>query len=70
MINVWNYKDAKKIKLIDIDNQIFTGNVYDINDAEDESEDYGFNEDSICLNINGNLVDIRQSEIKSIEILD
>lgn len=71
MINVWDYQNAKRIKIICDDGQIFSGSVCIINDVEDEDEDYGLGEDSITLWVN----DIQpmtfvQSEIVAIEVLE
>ena len=55
MINLWEYKDAKKIKLIDVDGEEFIGYVDEITDSEeymyDDKEDPKNFEDGITLKI-------------------
>jgi len=67
MINIWKFSDSDQIRIIDIDNRIFEGKVIDITDAGEESEDYGFGEDSITISSNGQHIVFPQSEIKSIQ---
>lgn len=69
MINLWKYQDAKKIRIIDIDNQEFTGNVVDITDSE-EYADENINEVGITISMDGNHIEFMQSEIKSIEVVE
>jgi len=74
MINLWEYKDAKKIKLIDVDGEEFIGYVDEITDSEeymyDDKEDPKNFEDGITLKIGESLVEFMQSEIKAIEIIE
>jgi hypothetical protein len=74
MINLWEYKDANKIKLIDVDDEEFVGYVDEITDSEeymyDDEEDPKNFEDGITLKIGESLVEFMQSEIKSIEIIE
>lgn len=74
MINLWQYQDAKQVKIIDVDEQEFIGYVDEITDAEeymyDDNEDASNIEDGITLRIGENLVEFMQSEIKSIEIIE
>lgn len=74
MINLWEYREAKRIKLIDIDGDEFVGYVSEVTDAEeymfddtDNKDDY---EDGITLKIGESFVEFMQSKIKSIEILE
>ena len=70
MIDIYKYKDAEKLKIIDIDNKTYIGYLVTINDVEDEDEDYGLKENSITLGIQKRPVTFPVSEIKSIEILE
>lgn len=70
MINVWDYQHANRIKITDIDGQVFTGKVVEVTDVEDESPDYGFGEDSITIEVEGREISFPQSEILGIDILD
>lgn len=70
MTNVWIAKDANSIKLTTIDGQVFSGIVVDITDVGEESEDYGFGEDSITINCSGKHIVFPQSDITSIEIIN
>ncbi|MDD6312132.1 MAG: hypothetical protein PUB08_01490 [Firmicutes bacterium] len=69
-INVWTAKDANTVKLTDIDGDMFIGKVVDIIDEGEESEDYGYGEDSIALSIDGKEILFSESEIANIEIID
>lgn len=69
MINLWEYQNAKKIKIIDIDGQVFIGNIVDITDSEEyASED--ITEDGITISSNDVHIEFMQSEIKTIEIIE
>lgn len=74
MINLWQYQDAEKIKIIDADGQEFIGYIDEITDAEeymyDDREETSNFEDGITLVIGKELVEFMQSEIKSIEIIE
>lgn len=70
MINVWDYQDVEgKVKLTCTDGQVFVGNMGEITDVGEESEDYGFGEDSLTIYSDRRAIVFPQSEIKSIEIL-
>ena len=69
MINLWQYQDAIKIRITDIDEQEFIGNVVDITDAG-EYADEEIQENGITISLNGNHIEFMQSEIKSIEIIE
>lgn len=70
MINVWDYQEVVKVKITTTDGVTFEGKVVSVDDAEDESPDYGFNEDSISITDGRGIVGIKQSEIKRVQILD
>ena len=70
MINVWDYQEIKRIRIVDIDGQVFFGEVIEVTDAEDDSPDYGFGEDSITIESEGHQIAFPKSEILSIDILD
>lgn len=69
MINIWKYQEAAQIKIIDIDNQEFIGNVIDVTDSE-EYADESIKEDGITISVDGTHIEFMQSEIKSIEVLE
>ena len=68
MINVWDYQEAKKIRLIDVDGEEFIGYVVDVTDAE-EGADEPYPDDAITISIAGRHIEFMQSEIIFIEIL-
>lgn len=74
MINLWDYQEARKIRLVDVDDEVFIGYVIDITDAEeymcDEENDKNNFEDGITLKIGESLVEFMESEIKLIEVLE
>ena len=74
MINLWQYQEAKRVKIIDVDGEEFIGYVDEITDAEeymyDEDENKNDFEDGITLRIGESLVEFMKSEIKSIEIIE
>lgn len=69
MINLWKYQDAKKIRIVDIDDDEFIGNVIDVTDAG-EYADESITETGITISFDGKHVEFMQSEIKSIEIIE
>ena len=69
MIDIWDYNDADIVRITDIDGREYTGHVQDVTDVGEESEDYGFGEDSITISDGQTGVVLGQSEIVSIEIL-
>lgn len=68
-INLWRYQEAKKIKITDINDQEFVGNVVDVTDAEENMDD-SVKEDAITVSVNKAHIEFMQSEIKSIEALE
>ena len=70
MINIWDFKDAEIIRITDIEGDVFQGRIIDIIDVGEESEDYGFGEDSICISVNNRHIVFPQSEIKSIKVIE
>lgn len=73
MINLWQYQNAKKIRLTDVDGSVFVGYVSEITDAEEymfDIDDEDRYEDGITLKIGDIFVEFMQSEIKSIEVLE
>lgn len=67
MINVWDYQEANRVRLVDIDNDEFTGNVIDVTDAEEFMD--GTTEDTLTIEVDGKHIEFLQSEIKAIEQL-
>lgn len=65
MVNIWDFTNARKAKLTDLNGQEFVGDVVAIFDKE---ETYDV-EDSIDLCVNGVIIGFMQSEIKNIEVL-
>lgn len=63
MINIWDYANAKKVKIIAIDGNEYTGNVVDISDVEENERE----EDDITIYCKGEYVAFMPSEIVSIE---
>ena len=74
MINLWDYQEARKVRLVDVDDEVFIGYVIDITDAGeymyDETDDIENFEDGITLKIGGKHIEFMQSEIKLIEVLE
>jgi len=68
MINVWDYQEAENIRVTTVDDEIFSGKVISVDDVEEES-DLGFDEDSISIWDGERAIGLKQSEIKSIEVL-
>lgn len=66
MVNLWDFVNAKIVKLTDFNGQEFVGDVVSIFDKE---ETYG-DEDSIDLCVNGEDIGFMQSEIKNIEVIE
>lgn len=66
MVNIWDFVNAKKVKLTDINGQEFAGDVVAMFDKEETND----NEDSIDLSVNGGIIGFMQSEIRNIEVLD
>ena len=69
MINLWKYQEAKKVKLTDVDDEVFVGMVLDVTDSS-EYADEEIEEDGITLDIDGRHVEFMQSEVKEIEIIE
>lgn len=69
MINLWDYQDAQKVKIVDVDDFEFIGNVIDVTDS-DEYADENIKESGITISFDGNHVEFMESEIKSIEIIE
>ena len=62
--DVWDYVNSKKVKIIDIDENVFAGNVVCITDAEESGAD----EDEIVIQSDiYTIIGFKQSEIKGIE---
>lgn len=48
MINLWGFTDTKRIRIADIDGDIFEGNIIDITDSGDRSD---LEPDEDCITI-------------------
>lgn len=62
-MNMKQYNN-KKIKLTDVDGNVFTGTSYFC-----DKEDYDANEDGLEMVVDGNFIIFYQSDIKSIEVV-
>lgn len=66
MVNVWNYVNSKKVKITDIDGNVFSGSVVCVTDAEENETE----EDDITIQIGEEtIIGFPQSEIKEIEAI-
>lgn len=64
MINVWNFVNSKKIKIIDVDGDSFVGDVVCVMDSEENGTD----EDDITIQVDKDtIIGFSQSKIKEIE---
>lgn len=66
MINLWKYEYGEKVKIVDIDNNVFIGMPQEVTDR-DERTDIDRQEIGITVDVDGALVEFFQSDIKSIE---
>lgn len=66
MINLWEYEYCGKVRVVDIDGNLFTGEALEVTDAGEHSE-LEKQEDGITIQSNGKLIEFYQSEIVSIE---
>lgn len=64
-----DYQEARKIRIIDSNDTVFTGYEVDETDAE-ENMDETTKEDVITITTGGTHIEFMQSEIKSIEVLE
>lgn len=69
MINIYKYKDADKLRITAVNNEIYEGLLVSVNDAEDEDEDYGLKENSITIAVEGAPITFTVSDIKNIDIV-
>lgn len=70
MIDIYKYKDANNIEIVDIDNKTFVGTLISVNAVEDEDEDVGLTENSLTIAVEKRPITFPVSEIKSIRIVD
>lgn len=66
MVNIWEFANTKKVKITDIDDKKFIGDIVAIFDKEETYDD----EDSIDISVNGGIIGFMQSEIKNIEVIE
>lgn len=67
MVNIWDFVNVKRVKITDVDDKEFVGNIAAIFDKEETYDD----EDSIDLRVDSEcIIGFMQSEIKSIEKID
>ena len=69
MINIWRYADANRIRLTDVDGNVYEGDVSCLTEVGERS-DLEEQEDGITIWTGGRLIEFMQSEIASIEALD
>ena len=63
MSNIWDFVNAKKVKITDINDEEFIGDVVAIFEKDETYDE----EDSIDISVNGEYIGFFQSEIKNIE---
>ena len=68
MINLWNFADARRVKITDVDDNIFEGNVVEITDS-DERSDLEPEEDCITIATDKGNIQFENTEILKIDIL-
>ena len=66
MINLYEFEYAGKIKLTDIDDNVFVGEALDVTDADDQGDNQKQIE-SLTINTSDGLIDFYADEIKTIE---
>lgn len=66
MVHVWDYVNAKKLKITDIEGKEFTGDLVAVMDADEN----GLAEDDITIQVDDvTIVGFLQSEISEIELI-
>lgn len=68
LINLWNFADARRVKITDVDDNIFEGNVVEITDS-DERSDLEPEEDCITIATDKGNIQFENTEILKIDIL-
>ena len=66
MIDLWKYEYCGKVKIVDIDENIFIGEALEVTDKDEHSEEEN-QELGITVEVNGTLIEFLQSDIKAIE---
>lgn len=66
MVNIWDFVNAKKVMITDIDGEEFIGDIVAMFDKEETYDD----EDSIDISVKGGIIGFMSSEIKSIKKLE
>lgn len=66
MVDSWKYEYGGKVKIVDIDENIFMGEALGVTDKDERSEEKG-QEIGITVEIDGALIEFLQSDIKVIE---
>lgn len=66
MVNVWDYVNAKKLKITDVNGKEFVGDLIAVMDTEESGE----TEDDITIQVDDvTIISFLQSEIEKIEII-
>lgn len=66
MINLWEYEYCGKVKIVDVDGKMFTGDALEVTDSGERAESEK-QEDGITIQSNGMFIEFYESEIKTIE---
>lgn len=66
MINLWEYEYCGKVKIVDIDGNVYFGDALEVTDSEERSESEK-QEHGITIQSDGKLIEFYRSEINSIE---
>lgn len=66
MINLWEYEYCGKVKIEDVNGNIFVGNAQNVVDSGERS-DLERDGDSIIISTDGKLIEFYSDEIKNIE---
>lgn len=66
MINIWDYANENRIKIITVDGKEYDGEIISIDDAEETEE----KEDGITIYTGEYYMGFLQSEIKEIKIIE
>ena len=66
MVDLWKFEYCGKIKIVDIDENVFIGEALEVTDKYERSEDED-QEIGITVEVKGTLIEFLQSDIKAIE---
>lgn len=66
MVDLWKFEYCGKVKIVDIDENVFIGEALEVTDKYERSEDED-QEIGITVEVKGTLIEFLQSDIKAIE---